>query len=109
METFSMADLAASALREMTDAELVEAVQDELSRRQIPHTIWTPSALRDVAQHHYYAADMTPEEMERALEMAQTTDEWRELSEPTVQHHVLVSQAFEQGAHLATRQKVGTP
>lgn len=105
----TFAKTAQGALADLTDAELVILARDELTRRGIPHTIWTGDALRDAAQHHPYSSDMTPQETQKAIWLAQTTDEWRELSEPTVHHHILVSQAFEQGAHLATRQKVGTP
>lgn len=103
------AEITQTSFADLSDAALTILVRDELTRRGIPHTIWTGDALRDAAQHHPYSSDMTPQETQKAIWLAQTTDEWRELSEPTVQHHVLVSQAFEQGAHLATRQKVGTP
>ena len=103
------AEITRTSFADLSDAALAILVRDELTRRGIPHTIWTGDALRDAAQCHLFSSDMTPQEIQKAIWLAQTTDEWRELSEPTVHHHILVSQAFEQGAFLAIQQKAGTP
>lgn len=90
---------AQSALAQLETRDLVDVLRDVLSERGVPHTIWTPDALRQPLSD-WLGDDLTEDEAEGVIQGAMFTEEWRRLSEPTDEHRELLDRALWNGRKM---------